>query len=151
MSLKYIDFDIIDEIREVVEEVNSGEIHLFELVKPVSAINPFDVNSMNPYLAHYDSYPFFALRDNFQDSRDIGGSSLSSSVELKIAYQNKPLKDKLFAYVNFSDESFVIEGILDSFEVSLSSLITLNIKTYDNTPYNWNYIKEIFSSKINIV
>lgn len=148
MAIKYADLGITEEIRSVVSEVKSGEIHLFDNSPIEPKPNPFDPDAVQDTFVHYLSMPIFSVRNTFNEVRDRGGSFMDGTYKVTVALPELPLKEELFAYINFSDEAFIASGVVDEFKINLSTLVEIFVDTTRNIPFDWEYIKANFATEV---
>lgn len=139
MSLKYVDLDLIEEIREITQEVRCGEVHLFE--RGLVNSNPFDTGNIDKGMVYFESLPFFSFKSSWDDEKQLGGSELDGVFMVKCSYPVKRLKSGLIAYINFSDESYVVQGVLKEFVVKLSSLVSFTVDINQSIPFGWDVVK----------
>ena len=148
MSLDLQDLDLIGTVRDIIGDLNSGEIIIIDAVPDTSQenYNPYDTSTPIAKPKLIGVYPFISYKDGTTKYNEQKGVREGGYFKVKTGMPEQGgmhIKAKHYCYVNFSRETKITVGVVDEVRTSISSIFDIRCKSTDTPPYTWEQIKSL--------
>ena len=148
MSLDLTDLDLVSTVRDIIGDLNSGEIVIIDAVpdKTQEDYNPYDTSNPIAKPKLIGVYPFISFKDGTTKYNEKLGVREGGYFKVKTGMPEQGgmhIRAKHYCYVNFSREAKVVVGVVDEVRTSISSIFDIRCKATETPPYTWEQIKAI--------
>jgi hypothetical protein len=145
MSLNLNDLDLISTVRDIIGDLNSGEVVILDILPKSSkeSYNPYDTDSEIAQPEVIGVYPFISFKDGTTKYNEKTGVREGGYFKVKTGMPEQGgmyIKAKHYCYVNFSEGNKVIVGVVHEVRTSISSLMDITCKATDTVPYTWEQV-----------
>ena len=149
MSLDLTDLDLVSTVRDIIGDLNSGEIVIIDAVPDDTQknYNPYDTSNEIAKPTLIGVYPFISYKDGTTKYNEALGVREGGYFKVKTGMPEQGgmhIKAKHYCYVNFSREAKVTVGVVDEVRTSISSIFDIRCKATETPPYTWEQIKDFF-------
>lgn len=139
MSLNLNDLGLVEVVREIVEDLNSGYLVVVRPDNPESE-NPYVMAETVPQIVGY--YPLIGFKDGTTRSRYEFGQEESGLYRCTIALNQDEIFIGDYLFLDWGQETKVIPGIVSQIENRLSSLVYITLDSKESVPFEWSEIKQ---------
>lgn len=145
MSLNLNDLDLVATVRDIIGDLNSGEVVVLDIVPDSSeeSYNPYDTNNEISQPKVIGVYPFISFKDGTTKYNEKTGVREGGYFKVKTGMPEQGgmhIKAKHYCYVNFSEGNKVIVGVVHEVRTSISSLMDITCKATETVPYTWEQV-----------
>ena len=148
MSLNLNDLDLVSTVRDIIGDLNSGEIVIVDAVpdKSQEDYNPYDTSNPIAKPKLIGVYPFISFKDGTTKYNEKLGVREGGYFRVKTGMPEQGgmhIKAKHYCYVNFSEGAKIVVGVVDEVKTSISSIFDIRCKATETSPYTWEQIQSI--------
>jgi hypothetical protein len=141
MSLNLNDLGLVDVVREIVDSLQAGVVHI---VRPSSiASNPFESSDNTPLLV--GSFPLISFKDGTIHERLQFSSNASGIFRFKMAIPNAEVLVGDYAFINWSEGVRIIPAVVKEVNYNLSALSPVTVNSNEGVPYTWTQVQELLA------
>ena len=140
MSLNLQDLGLIDTVREIVGELNSGRLIIVSN-RADNTNNPYTREPLNPQIKGV--YPIISFKDDTIRSRLQFGEVESGLYHCTIALPPEPINISDYCFIDWSEETRIVPGVINRVEYRLSSLVYVGIDSKESVPFSWQQTKAL--------
>lgn len=145
MSLNLNDLDLISTVRDIIGDLNSGEVVVLDLLpdSTLELYNPYDTDNEIAQPKVIGVYPFISFKDGTTKYNEKTGVREGGYFKVKTGMPEQGgmyIKAKHYCYVNFSEGNKVVVGVVQEVRTSISSLMDITCKATDTVPYTWEQV-----------
>ncbi len=145
MSLNLNDLDLIATVRDIIGDLNSGEVVILDILPDSSeeSYNPYDTNNEISQPRVIGIYPFISFKDGTTKYNEKTGVREGGYFKVKTGMPEQGgmhIKAKHYCYVNFSEGNKVVVGVVHEVRTSISSLMDITCKATETVPYTWEQV-----------
>ena len=140
MSLNLTDLGLQGVVREIVNTLNAGYVHI---VRPSNiASNPFNAPNLNPPLL-VNSYPIISFEDGTFHERLQFSSNSGGVFRFKMAIPQAEILMGDYAFIDWSENTRIVSAVVKNVKYNLSSLSTVVVNANEGVPYSWSDVKTL--------
>lgn len=145
MSLNLNDLDLISTVRDIIGDLNSGEVVILDIEPDLGGenYNPYDTNNEIAKPIVIGIYPFISFKDGTTKYNEKTGVREGGYFKVKTGMPEQGgmyIKAKHYCYVNFSEGNKVVVGVVQEVRTSISSLMDITCKATETVPYTWEQV-----------
>lgn len=146
MSLNLQDLDLMATVRDIIGDLNAGEIVILDILpdNTKESYNPYDTSNEIAQPDLVGVYPFISFKDGTTKFNEKTGVREGGYFKVKTGMPEEGgmhIKAKHYCYVNFSEENKVVVGVVDEVRTGISSLVDIRCKSTETVPYTWEQVK----------
>lgn len=143
MSLNIQDLGLEQTVRDIIGDLNSGEVYIVKAGNAPTGSNPFatDVDKPEPVLV--GTFPFISFKDGATKFNEDTGIREGGYYSVKLGTPVPYIEVNDLCYINFSLEKKVAIGTVDQVSIGISSIVELRVKRVNTLPYTFEDIKAL--------
>jgi hypothetical protein len=140
MSLNLSDLGLQEVVREIVNTLNAGYVHI---VRPSNiASNPFNAPNLNPPLL-VNSYPIISFEDGTFHERLQFSSNAGGIFRFKMAIPQAEILMGDYAFIDWSENTRIVSAVVKNVKYNLSALSTVVVNANEGVPYSWSDVQTL--------
>jgi len=144
MSLNIKDLDLASTIRDIVDIVSAGTVYIVRLTD--EKINPFDPDAETPLINVITSIPCISFKDATKQSRIEYKEDIGGIYSCRIGLPTVPILPGDFCYLDWGGGTVQTAGVIKSYTVKLSSLVTIEFDSNESVPFDFQDVVNAYNS-----
>lgn len=141
MSLTIQDLGLQQTVRDIIGDLNAGEVYIVRETALPEGTNPFATNTPKTAPILVGVFAFISFKDGTSKYDEETGAREGGYYSVKMGTPVPYIEINDYCYINFSLEEKVAVGTVDQVSIGISSIVELRVKRVNVLPYTFEEVK----------